>query len=71
MYRRNQFHGKVKATSTGKLLDSLSRNNAVAGKFNVAYYQHYHHIGISCVFEHYFIMAFMLEENRKLEYYEQ
>jgi hypothetical protein len=35
-----QFRAKVKATSTGKLLNSLSRINAVAelcsGKFNVA-----------------------------------
>jgi hypothetical protein len=35
------FLDKVKATSTGKLLDSLPRNDAVAelcsGKFNVAY----------------------------------
>jgi hypothetical protein len=41
MYRSYQFLAKVKATSTGKLPDSLSRNNAVAelcsGKFNVAY----------------------------------
>jgi hypothetical protein len=43
---------EVKATSTGKLLDSLPRNDMVAeselcyGKFNVAYYrvnyQHHH-----------------------------
>jgi hypothetical protein len=37
-----QFLAKMKATSTGKLLDSLPRNGAVAelccfGKFNVAY----------------------------------
>jgi hypothetical protein len=36
-----QFLAKVKATSTGKLLDSLPRNNAVVelccGEFNVAY----------------------------------
>jgi hypothetical protein len=35
-----QFLAKMKATSTGKLLDSLPRNDAVAelcsGKFNVA-----------------------------------
>jgi hypothetical protein len=41
MYRSYQFLAKLKATSTGKLLDSLPRNNAVAelssGKFNVAY----------------------------------
>jgi hypothetical protein len=41
MYRSNQFLAIVKATSTGKLLDSLPRNDAVAelcsGKFNVAY----------------------------------
>jgi hypothetical protein len=42
MYRSYQFPAKVKATSTGKLFDSLPRKNAVAelcsGKFNVAYY---------------------------------
>jgi hypothetical protein len=44
MNRSNQFLVKVKATSTGKLLDSLMRNDAMAvaelfsGKFNVAYY---------------------------------
>jgi hypothetical protein len=36
-----QFLAKVKATSTGKLLDSLPRNDAVAelcsGELNVAY----------------------------------
>jgi hypothetical protein len=36
-----QFLAKVKAISTGKLLDSLPRNNAVvelcSGEFNVAY----------------------------------
>jgi hypothetical protein len=36
-----QFLGKVKAISSGKLLDSLPRNDAVAelysGKFNMAY----------------------------------
>jgi hypothetical protein len=36
-----QFLAKVKATSTGKLLDSLPRNDAVvelcSGQFNVAY----------------------------------
>jgi hypothetical protein len=36
-----QFFAKVKATSTGKLLDSLPRNDAVAelcsGEFNVTY----------------------------------
>jgi hypothetical protein len=41
MYRSNQFLAKVTATSTGKLFDSLPRNDAVAelcsGKFNVAY----------------------------------
>jgi hypothetical protein len=41
MYRSYQFLVKVKATSTGKLLDSLPRNDAVvelsSGKFNVAY----------------------------------
>jgi hypothetical protein len=41
MYRSNQFLAKVKATSTGKLLYCLSRNDAVAelcsGKFNMAY----------------------------------
>jgi hypothetical protein len=40
-YRSYQFLAKVKALCTGKLLDSLPRNNAVAelcsGKFNVAY----------------------------------
>jgi hypothetical protein len=37
----DQFLTKVKATSTGKLLDSLPRNDVVAelcsGKFNMAY----------------------------------
>jgi hypothetical protein len=41
MYRRNQFLAKVKASSTGKLLDSLPRIDTVAelcsGKLNVAY----------------------------------
>jgi hypothetical protein len=41
MYRCNLFLVKVKATSTGKLLYSLPRNDAVAelcsGEFNVAY----------------------------------
>jgi hypothetical protein len=41
MFRSYQFLVKVKATSTGKLLDSMLRNNGVAemcsGKFNVAY----------------------------------
>jgi hypothetical protein len=41
MYRNNQFLAIVKVTSTGKLLNSLPRNDAVAelssGKFNVAY----------------------------------
>jgi hypothetical protein len=41
MYRSYQFLAKVKGTTTGKLLNSLSRNDAVAelcsGKFNVAY----------------------------------
>jgi hypothetical protein len=41
MYRIYQFLAKVKATSTGKLLNSLPRNSAVAelcsGKFIVAY----------------------------------
>jgi hypothetical protein len=41
MYRSYQFLAKVKATSTGKLLVSMPRNNAVAelcsGKFKVAY----------------------------------
>jgi hypothetical protein len=36
-----QFCAKVKVTSTGKLLDSLHRNNAVveqcSGEFNVAH----------------------------------
>jgi hypothetical protein len=36
-----QFLAKVKATSTGKLLDSLPRNDGVvelcSGEFNVAY----------------------------------
>jgi hypothetical protein len=39
MYKSYQFLAKVKATSTGKLLDSLPRNDVVAylcsGKFNV------------------------------------
>jgi hypothetical protein len=43
MYRGNHFHAKVKATNTGKLLDSLPMNDAVAelcsGKFNVAYFR--------------------------------
>jgi hypothetical protein len=51
MYRSYQFLVKVMATSTGKLLDSLYMNDAVAeqcsGKFNVAnrrnYQQHQHH----------------------------
>jgi hypothetical protein len=30
MYRSNQFLAKVKAMNTGKLLDSLPRNDAVA-----------------------------------------
>jgi hypothetical protein len=50
MYRSYQFLVKVMATSTGKLLDSLYMNDAVAelcsGKFNVAnrrnYQQHRH-----------------------------
>jgi hypothetical protein len=37
MYRSYQFLAKVKAISTGELLDSLFRNDAVAGKFNVTY----------------------------------
>jgi hypothetical protein len=41
MYRSNQFLAKVKATSTGKLLDSPPRNDAAAelcsSDFNVAY----------------------------------
>jgi hypothetical protein len=41
MNRSNQFLAKLKATSTGKLLDSLPRNIAVAilcfGTFNVTY----------------------------------
>jgi hypothetical protein len=41
MYRNYQFLGKWKATSTGKLHDSLPRYDAVAdvcsSKFNVAY----------------------------------
>jgi hypothetical protein len=40
MYRSNQFLAKVKATSTGKLIGCLHRNDVVAelcsGKFNVA-----------------------------------
>jgi hypothetical protein len=36
-----KFFAKVKATSTGKLLDSLTRNDAMtelsSGKYNVAY----------------------------------
>jgi hypothetical protein len=40
MYKSKQLV-KMKATSTGKLLDSLLRNDAVAelcsGKFNMAY----------------------------------
>jgi hypothetical protein len=50
-----QFLAKVKAISTGKLLDSLLRNDAVvelcSGKFNVAYclfrsenYQHHNQL---------------------------
>jgi hypothetical protein len=30
MYRTYQFFAKMKTTSTGKLLDSLPRNDAVA-----------------------------------------
>jgi hypothetical protein len=41
MYRGYQFLVKIKATSTGKLLDSLPRKDAVAelcsDKFSVAY----------------------------------
>jgi hypothetical protein len=41
MYRSFQFLVKVTATSTGKLLDSLPRNDAVvelcSGEFNEAY----------------------------------
>jgi hypothetical protein len=41
MYIKYQFLAKVKEISTGKLLDSLSRDSAVAelcfGTFNVAY----------------------------------
>jgi hypothetical protein len=41
MNRRYLFLVKVKASSTGKLLDSLPRNNALAelnsDEFNVAY----------------------------------
>jgi hypothetical protein len=41
MYRSYQFLAKVKATSSGKLLDSLPWNDAVAelcsGIFNVVY----------------------------------
>jgi hypothetical protein len=41
MYRSHQFLIEVTATSIGKLLESLSRNNAVAElcshEFNVAY----------------------------------
>jgi hypothetical protein len=41
MYRSYQFLAKVKGTSTGKLFDSMPRNEAVAelcsGRFNVAY----------------------------------
>jgi hypothetical protein len=46
-----QFLAKVKATNTGKLLDSLSRNDAVtelcSGKYNVDYCRDYqkHHVG--------------------------
>jgi hypothetical protein len=40
VYRSYQFLAKMKATSTGKLLDSLPRNNAVAelssGKFIIS-----------------------------------
>jgi hypothetical protein len=47
-----QFLAKVKATSTGKLLDSLPRNNAVVELVNSMWltvvirnenYQHHHH----------------------------
>jgi hypothetical protein len=41
MYRSYQFLAKMKATRTGKLLDSLPQNHAMAelcfGKLNVAY----------------------------------
>jgi hypothetical protein len=44
MYLSYQFLVKDKATSTGKLLDSLPKNDAVAelcsGLFNVAYCHH-------------------------------
>jgi hypothetical protein len=57
MYRRYQFLAKMKATSTGKLLDILPRNDAVvdlcSGTFNLAYWRdsvcklptppHHHH----------------------------
>jgi hypothetical protein len=60
MYRNYQVLAKVKKTSTGKLLDSLPRNNVVAelcfGKLSVTYYrhpdwqsenyQHHYHTGI-------------------------
>jgi hypothetical protein len=65
MYRVNQFLEKVKATSTGKLLDSLPRKYVVAemcsGKFNLAliillrlqsgnYKHHHHHFGAILVY---------------------
>jgi hypothetical protein len=41
MYRSYQFIAKVKVTSTGKLLDSLPRNNVFdklcSGEFKMAY----------------------------------
>jgi hypothetical protein len=42
MYRNFQFLAKVKVTSTGQLLNNMSRNDAVAelysGIFNLAYF---------------------------------
>jgi hypothetical protein len=57
LVQKFQFLAEVKATSAGKLLDSLPRDDAVvelcSGEFNVAYcpdrsenYQYHHHIAL-------------------------